>query len=150
MTKAVSGGTGVAEVGTGLGALPLLGKEAAHTPSAHHPLIPREQVLHVSWLPAPLHFLLHLTEAPSQRPGLALGEKLGGGGGEDGDKHVHSPLLSPPSSLACTCQGLPEFPPLGSEPRSQDSEPNSISVWLAWERLGLLFSKTVCGGRGLD
>lgn len=110
MTKAVSGGMGVAEVGTGLGALPLLGKKAARTPSAHHPLIPREQVLDVSWLPARLHFLLHLTEAPSQRPGQALGEKLGGGGGEDGDKPVHCPLLSPPSSLACTCQGLPEFP----------------------------------------
>ena len=41
MTKAVSGGMGVAEVGTGLGALPLLGKKAARTPSAHPPPHPQ-------------------------------------------------------------------------------------------------------------
>ena len=63
-----------------------------------------------------------------------------------------TPHCSPhhPAWLALTRACLSFLETLGSEPRSQDSEPNSISVWLAWERLRLLIYKTVCGGGGLD
>lgn len=96
MTRAVTSSGGWQKSGAGLGALSPLGKRDAPTSFAHPtPSLGNMSCRSADFLspsfPPPLH------RSPAR--GQALGEKLGGGAEEDGDKPVHTPLLCPPPSL---------------------------------------------------
>lgn len=133
-TRAVSGSTGVAEVGAQMEALPLHGRRRPAPPTPLPPPSPGAQ-------PAPWPTFASSSIWPGP------GRSAGGRGGGDGDRLAAQHC--PPD--ACTCQGLPEPPPdLGH----RTLEPRlgawlSVSVWPAWDRPRSYLYNGMCSGGGL-